>query len=467
MFAIVRKRVVGSGLRFLYHKLEIFSNIYFDAIRTLGYDAHMKYFFVGIKGVGVIGIATLYKEWGHEVLGSDTAEEFFTDEILKNLGISAVSFDVSHITADISKVIYSSAYGTSHPQVARAIELGIPVASYSDALAELFNEKKGIVVTGTHGKTTTSAMLARALEDAGFDPTAVIGGELVEWHRTVRAGTSEWMVVEGDEYQAKILALKPYAVLLTNVEYDHPDFYKNEEEYKEVFRKLMASMSPDGIVVAHESTRDLVTASGTKARTIFFSELDQSINLTVWGKHNRENAAGVLALANALGIEHAVVAKALIGFRGTKRRMELYTDADAQTVVLDDYAHHPTEIRATLAALRNHYGKKKLVALFQPHTYSRTKTFLADFAGAFGDADEVVILDIYSSAREEAGAVTGKQLFNAVAVRHKETSFALTIDDALQLARKKIGDDVVIVTMGAGDIWRVAETLARELQERR
>ncbi|MEK7630887.1 MAG: cyanophycin synthetase [Patescibacteria group bacterium] len=425
----------------------------------------MKYFFVGIKGVGVVGIATLYKEWGHEVLGSDTEEVFFTAEILKNLGISVVSFDVSHITVDISKVIYSSAYGVDHPQVARARELGIPVASYSEALAELFNTKKGVVVTGTHGKTTTSAMLARVLEDASFDPTAVIGGELVEWGRTVRTGSSEWMVVEGDEYQAKILALKPYAALITNIEYDHPDFYKNEEEYRAVFRQLVASMPPEGIVVAHQSTKDLIEASGTKARTIFFSELDQSINLTLWGKHNRENAAGVLALADALGVEHAIATKALAGFRGTKRRMELYTDADAPVVVLDDYAHHPTEIRATLSALRNHYGNRHIIALFQPHTYSRTKTFLADFATAFGDSDEVAILDVYSSAREQAGEVTGKNLFEEVARHHAHVSFASTVDDALAFVRDKAKQDCVVVTMGAGDIWRVAEALSRDLQQ--
>ncbi len=424
----------------------------------------MKIFCLGIKGVGVVGIATLYKEWGHEVLGSDAKEEFFTDEILKKLAIPVVSFDASHITTGITKLIYSSAYSTDHPQIVRARELGISVASYSEALAELFNTKKGIVVTGTHGKTTTSAMLARVLEDAGFDPTAVIGGELVEWHRTVRAGASEWMVVEGDEYQAKILALKPYAALLTNVEYDHPDFYKNEEEYREVFRKLVASVAPDGFVVVHESLRDLVQTSGAKARVVFFSELDASINLTVWGKHNRENAAGALAIADALGIDQKVAIKALAGFRGTKRRMELYTDADVPVVILDDYAHHPTEIRATLSALRNHYGNRRIVALFQPHTYSRTNTFLDDFATAFGDSDEVIMLDIYSSAREQVGEVTGKSLFEEVAKHHAYAMFAATIDDALILVREKIKKDSVIVTMGAGDIWRVAEALARDLQ---
>ncbi|MEK7649342.1 MAG: cyanophycin synthetase [Patescibacteria group bacterium] len=425
----------------------------------------MKYFFVGIKGVGVVGLATLYKEWGHEVLGSDTDEEFFTDEILKKLAIPVVSFDAAHITPDITKIIYSSAYPADHSQLLRARELAIPVMPYSEALAELFNEKKGIVVTGTHGKTTTSAMLARVLEDAGLDPTAVIGGELIEWGRTVRAGKSEWMVIEGDEYQAKILALKPYAVVLTNVEYDHPDFYKSEKEYQDVFKKLLSTMTRDNIVVAHESLQELVSASDIKARTIFFQALDPSIQLSVWGEHNRENAAGVLALTDALGIERSITAKALSGFRGTKRRMELYTPADAPVVVLDDYAHHPTEIRATLSALRNYYGHRRIVALFQPHTYSRTKTFLDDFATAFGDSDEVAILDVYSSAREQAGEVTGKNLFEQVAKHHPHTVFMSTVDDAITFTHDQAKQDCVVVTMGAGDVWRVAEALARDLQK--
>ena len=227
----------------------------------------MRYFFLGIKGVGVVGLATLYREWGNDVLGSDTEEKFFTDRILADLHIPVVSFDVAHVTSDINVLIYSSAYSEPHPQVTRARELGIVCKSYAEALAEIFNAKTGILVTGTHGKTTSTAMLGRVLEDADLDPTVVCGGELIEWGYTARAGKSELVVAEGDEYQAKILALKPHFVLLTNIEYDHPDFYLDEEAYRGVFRTLLQTLSGTHILVAHEKLRKIVDTS-TQAKKI-------------------------------------------------------------------------------------------------------------------------------------------------------------------------------------------------------
>ena len=441
----------------------------------------MKYFFVGIKGVGVCGVATIYKERGDYVLGSDTEEVFFTDAILERLGISVVSFDPMHITGDIAELVYSTAYGDDHPQIARARELGIPVASYTDVLARMFNEQRGIVVTGSHGKTTSSAMLGRVLEDAGFDPTVIVGGELIEWQKTARAGTlgretsKSWMVVEGDEYQAKILALKPYAVLITNIDYDHPDFYPTEGSYRDVFKKLLEQVSQDGLVVAHESLREFVTATiyrSASPRCIFFDNLPDGATLSVWGEHNRVNAAGVLAMARALGISDHLSLNTLKNFRGTRRRMELYTKEDADVVVLDDYAHHPTEIRATLRALREHYPKRKIIAVFQSHTYSRTKTFLNDFAQAFADSDSVIIAGIYSSAREKEATVSGDDLASAIRAHHKNVFLAHTFDEAFEQVKQTIStlntqhSTLVIVTLGAGDVWQVAARLSKELGSR-
>lgn len=423
----------------------------------------MKYFFVGIKGVGMTSIATLYKEWGHEVLGSDTDENFFTDVILRDLGIQIVSFSEEHITKDIDRVIYSSAYPKDHPQIARAIERRIPVVTYAEALAEIFNERRGILVTGTHGKTTSTAMLGRVLEDAGLDPTVVCGGELIEWKRTARAGSSKaelnYMVAEGDEYQAKILMLKPEIVLLTNIEYDHPDFYPDEEAYRNVFRELFKGMPESGIVVAHESTRDLVEKSA-RAKKIYFGSEKEKIKLTVWGEHNNINALGVLAVAGALGVPRDRALGTLAGFGGTRRRMELYTPEDAETVIMDDYAHHPTEIRATLRALYEHYPDREIIAIFQPHTYSRTYAMLEEFARAFSDATRVIIMDIYASAREKEKSVRGEDLFNKTKKRHDNVFFAHNLEEAYATARTLTRPQSVIITLGAGDVWRVAERLS-------
>jgi UDP-N-acetylmuramate--alanine ligase len=421
----------------------------------------MNVFFIGIKGVGMTSIATLYKEWGHDVSGSDTDERFFTDEILKNLGITVVSFADSHVTADIDRVIYSSAYSKDHPQIVRAGELGIPVVNYGESLAEVFNARKGILVTGTHGKTTTTAMIARVLEDAGFDPTVVCGGEILEWSRTARAGkaltTGGWMVSEGDEYQAKMLLLKPHILFLTNIEFDHPDYYPDEAAYIETFQKLISTIPPDGFIVAHESVRSLVEKySHTK---IFFYKEDPHLTLQAWGAHNRTNASGVLVLAGELGIERELPRKTLANFRGTRRRMELYSGEEDSCVVMDDYAHHPTEIRATLSALREHYPTRHIIAVFQPHTYSRTKAFLNEFADAFTDADDVVLLDIYGSAREQSSLTGGHDLYQKLKEIKPQALFAENIEEGVRRLAGLMNENAVVVTMGAGDVWQIARRL--------
>ncbi|MBI4121565.1 MAG: UDP-N-acetylmuramate--L-alanine ligase [Candidatus Ryanbacteria bacterium] len=441
----------------------------------------MKVFIVGIKGVGVCGLATLYKEWGHKVSGSDTDEEFFTDKILQKLGIAIVDFDAAHITQDIDLLIYSTAYSADHLQIARARELGVKTLSYSEALAEIFNgAQRGIVVTGTHGKTTSTAMLGRVLEDAGFDPTVAVGGELLEWGRTARA-TKLWkshfhslVVVEGDEYQAKFLELNPYAVLLTNIEYDHPDFFKDEEAYRDAFRKLIVKIPPSGLIIAHESLRDFIStiyrtnAPHASPRIEYFTAADFNGALNIFGEHNRTNAAGVLKMARALGIADEVALKALANFRGTRRRMEFYTDADADIVVIDDYAHHPTEIRATLAALRERYPERQIVAVFQPHTYSRTRALLQDFAAAFGDADHVILVETYSSAREKEKSISINELRHAMSKWHENVEVARTLDEAHDMTKQKLQTinsklQTVVVALGAGDLWRIAEALTKAL----
>ncbi|MEK7576968.1 MAG: cyanophycin synthetase [Patescibacteria group bacterium] len=421
----------------------------------------MKYFFVGIKGVGMTSIATLYKEWGHDVSGSDTEEKFFTDTILKNLGVSVVSFDAKFITPEINRVIYSSAYGADHPQLMRARELSILCISYAEALAEIFNARQGILVTGTHGKTTSTAMLGRVLEDAGLDPTVICGGELIEWGRTVRAGKSAWVVAEGDEYQAKILALKPCMVLLTNIEYDHPDFYPDEEAYRGVFRALLQSLSGTDIVVAHDNLRDFVDAS-THAKKIYFGAGADSIKLGVWGAHNKTNALGVLALSMFLGVAQEQARATLAHFRGTRRRMELYSPENAEIVLIDDYAHHPTEIRATLSAIRERYPSRAIIAAFQPHTYSRTRALCDDFARAFVDADQVIILDVYASAREVEKSIRGEDLFEEVKKHHKNVLFAKSPEEAFEIMKQELKQNSAFVTLGAGNTWTIVERLSKK-----
>ncbi|MFC1595049.1 UDP-N-acetylmuramate--L-alanine ligase [Patescibacteria group bacterium] len=402
----------------------------------------MKHFhLIGIKGVGMTGLATLYKEWGNIVTGSDTEEEFFTDRILKDLKIPVNIFDEKNIKKGIDEVIYSTAYEKDHPERKKAKELGIVEKSYTEALAEIFNNKKGIMVTGSHGKTTSAAMLGRVLEEAGWDPTVLVGGEVLEWGRTARSGNSEWMIIEGDEYQAKILEMNPYAVLITNIEYDHPDFYKTPEDYKKVFKKLENNISSTGFVI-----------NGP------FDKKDLGIvKLSVMGEHNQINAAGVFKIAQKLGINEAIIKKALEDFRGTKRRLEFYTAEEVPLVIIDDYAHHPSEIKAALKAVRARYPGRTITAVFQPHTFSRTQVFLEEFSKSFEDADNIVILEVYSSAREKKGDIGGENLTKLIQSSGKEVSFYNSIDEARQGLKEIIPrSNGVLITIGAGDVWRLA-----------
>jgi len=422
-----------------------------------------KYFLVGVKGVGMTGIAILLKEQGHEVMGSDTSEPFFTDAILEKSNIRIVSFDPEHVSADINEVIFSSAYNIDHPQLQKVKTLGIKTISYNEALARMFNQKTGILVIGTHGKTTSTAMLARILEDAGLDPSVLVGGELVEWGKTARNGSGTYMVAEGDEYQAKILDLRPRYVLLTNIEYDHPDFYKTEEEYFGVFRKFLENLSPDAVVVAPNNLESFVSAS-TKVKTIFFNPASEPhLQLSVWGRHNQTNAQGVIKIASRLGIPERAAQETLKKFRGTKRRMELYTPEGADVVIVDDYGHHPTEIRATLLAIKSHFPERKLTVYFQPHTYSRTQSFVDDFASSFDSADHVVILDVYGSAREKNSSFDIQTLIEKTKKHHPSVEHVPNIEEGLAHALQKSKTGSVIVTMGAGDVWRIADGLAKKL----
>lgn len=404
-----------------------------------------KIHLVGIKGVGMTGLATLFLEAGNFVQGSDVAEDFFTDRILRDLGIFPTLFDEKNISRDIDCVIHSTAYTPENPEIKKAKNLGIRTRTYTEALADIFNFKKGIMVTGSHGKTTSSAMLAAVLMEAGWDPTVLVGGEILGLGRTARLGKSDWMVIEGDEYQAKILDMRPKALLITNVDYDHPDFYKTPEEYEEVFRKLADRVRKDGIVVEGP----------------FNPALLGDIRLPLLGEFNKANAVGVVKIATLLGISEEVIKRALENFQGTRRRLEFYTSRSSPLVIIDDYAHHPTEVVSTLQAVREAYPERKIIVFFHPHTFSRTEVFLEDFAKAFGNADSVGILDVYGSMREKKGSIGGKELAEAISKYHHDVQFLGSVTEAERSVNAFAGkNNAVFITMGAGDVWRVASKLA-------
>ena len=413
---------------------------------------------VGIKGVGMAAMAELLMGEGKQITGSDTNEEFFTDTVLKKLGIPVRHFSARNISSTIDLVIRSSAYGDEHPEVAAAKKLGIPVIPYSNAVAELFNAKRGILVTGTHGKTTTTAMIGCILEDADFDPSVLVGSMVSRWGGNARVGRSEWFVAEGDEYQKKFLLLKPEVLVVTSIEYDHPDFFKTEQEYKNAFLKLISSMPPRGLLIAEKRLKRIIKKA--PCAIVWYG-----IHGDTQGRHVELNGAAALAVAKHLGISSKKAKATLAAFEGTARRTEFYTAADAPVVVIDDYAHHPTEIKTTLAALRSKYPKREILALFQPHTYSRTHALLNAFSRAFGNVDIVVVLPIYSSAREQKENFPQdleERLQKKIESAGRKKVFYMSFKEAAAYCKNlpNTKKKRVIITLGAGDGWKIAKELA-------
>ena len=420
-----------------------------------------KIHLVGIKGVGMTALAELLLAEKKQVSGSDVPEQFFTDSVLQKLGLTALSFNSSNVTPDIDIVVRSSAYGEDHPEIVEARQKNIFICTYAEAVAEIFNTHRGILITGSHGKTTTTAMTGWILEQAGTDPTVLVGAKVNSWGKNARVGTGEWMVAEGDEYQNKFLLLKPEILVITNIDYDHPDFFKTHGSYEEIFRERVRTMPKDGLLIAHVGIQKIIGTPPCKVE--WFGEEFQNKK----GYHWELDAEAAYKVAEHLGIPRERAEDILQNFMGTARRTEFYTKPDVSVIVIDDYAHHPSEIQATLAFLRRRYPELFITAVFQPHTYSRTQALFKEFTKSFADADEVVLLPIYSSAREHAEDFPkdlSEQLFTGIAKRHQQVKFVQSIGEAVEYAKSLdvVPQGRIIVTMGAGNVWEVAKALTIE-----
>ncbi len=438
----------------------------------------------------MVALAEIFKRWRVEVIGSDTKEKFFTDEILKKLEIDFYdNFDAAHIAEnpDIDLVVYSTAYNeTNNPEFKAAKETGLHIISYPELLGKLFNKKFGIAVCGTHGKTTTTAMLADIMRIAEFDPTAVVGSKVIQWRSSALAGRSEFMVIEADEYQGKFKYYDPKAVILTSVDWDHPDFFENYGEYKSIFEKFVAKIPLHGfLVVCGDRSDTLEIAKSAKCKVITYGfgldcnlrikdyELKEGkqffslwfnekklgrFDLSLPGRHNVLNTAAAVAAAYQFNAGAEKMRRAVSEFEGTSRRFE-YIGRRNGAILIDDYAHHPEEIKVTLRAARDFFPRKKIWCVFQPHTYTRTKALLEDFAQSFEDADNVIILDIYGSAREEQGVAHSKDLVERASRYHRNIKYIPTIGEVVDYLSDKIGSDDLVITMGAGNVLEAGEKL--------
>lgn len=427
----------------------------------------MHLHFVGIGGIGMSALARLHFALGDEVTGSDASDSTLL-EALKNEGLGVfVGHSAFQVAEDVERVIVSEAVPLDNPEWVAARERGVPVVTYFEALGTLTERFKAIAVAGSHGKTTTTALIARLLMHAYRDPTVVVGSLMSELDgKNARLGGGEWMVVEACEYRRSFLHLKPRVVVLTNIELDHLDYYKDEADYVSAFRELVASLPEDGCLIGNgddPNVRKVVEAA--RCKVVFFDgnapELAKLV-LAVPGHHNKMNALAAFTLGLELGIEEEIMLEALNSFTGVWRRFEFKGHCNG-ALVYDDYAHHPTEVKATLAAAREKYPEHRVVAVFQPHQHSRTRHFLSEFATAFGGADEVIVPNIYKvrDSEEAVAGISAEDFVRELQKHHPAVIYGGGIEATIQDLRGRVCEDDLIVVMGAGDVWKVAEGLVR------
>jgi UDP-N-acetylmuramate--alanine ligase len=455
----------------------------------LDFSKIRKIYFIGIKGSGMVALVEILHRRGYDITGSDTEEKFFTDDILKKRLCVKFheGFDGDHIKDDIDLIVYSTAYNKENNEEFKAARhKNLEMVSYPELLGLLFNQKYGIAVCGTHGKTTTTAMLAEIMDKADFDPTAVVGSQVKQWRSSALVGRSDFMVIEADEYQNKFDYYWPQAAILTSADWDHPDFFKNIEDYKNTFIRFIEKIPRHGfLVVCGDRSDTLEIAKSAKCKVITYGfgknnnvkiknyEIKKGKQLfELWigekklgefetelpGKHNVLNAAGAVAMAHQFNAKTDKVRDAVSCFEGTSRRFEYIGERNG-AILIDDYGHHPEEIKATLRAAREFFPKHRIWCVFHPHTFSRTKALLSDFAQSFEDADRVIILDIYGSAREVQGGVHSEDLVEQAKKYHKNIAYIPTIDEVVEYLRDEIGRGDLVIAMGAGNVWEVAEKL--------
>ena len=453
--------------------------------------------FIGIGGTGLSAIARLLLEMGFTVSGSDRVLSPFAEGLKRDGATVHAGHEAANVTG-ADWVVRSSAIEDDNPEVQEAKKRGIPVYKRADFLGRLMEDKTGIAVAGAHGKTTTTAMIAWTLFALGRDPSFIVGSTLTNLKTNARAGKSRLFVIEADEYDRMFLGLKPRIAIVTNIEHDHPDCYPTFEDMREAFRSFVELLPADGTLVAciddpaaaslmndarrtgkngvayglqGESTinsSQWMLARNVKsnsrggfdfdaASNLFTDAQNVHVSLQVPGKHNVQNALAVLAVIGLLGLPPKKAAEALGEFRGTGRRFEVLGEVNGITVV-NDYGHHPTEIKATLAAARARYADRRIVAVWQPHTYSRTQTLFEQFASAFPDADEVIATEVYAS-REPKQNFTSAMVIHSM--HHPSARFIAELNDTTKYLLDHLRPGDVLIVFSAGDADQVsADVLA-------
>jgi UDP-N-acetylmuramate--alanine ligase len=456
------------------------------ATHTMGSEQRPHYHFVGIGGAGMSGIATVLLEMGYRITGSDLADSIVLQR-LRGLGAEIAIGHSAENVDGADRLVYSTAIPEDNVELATAQDKGIRLFHRAEMLTELMSGRATIAVAGTHGKTTTTSMIGVAFTRAGLDPTLVVGGDIRQFGTNARLGQGPHLIMEACESDDSFLRFRGCSQVITNIEPDHLDRHGCVEKICESFEAFMGLVPPEGfLVVCADSERlmDVARRVGHSLTTYGLSpEAEVSaaevrlegcnssfdlrlggrsagpVLLQVPGRHNIQNALGAIAasLKAEMGLE--MIKAALGEFSGARRRFDLLGEVRGALVV-DDYAHHPTEIVATLRAAREGFGRR-IIAVFQPHLFSRTRLLLNDFAGAFREADEVIITDIYAAREAGQGGIDGHELYERVREEEpgKSVEYVANKDDIVPLIAERVGPGDMVLTLGAGDVRTVAERL--------
>lgn len=456
----------------------------------LNLDCYRCFHLVGIGGIGTSGVARILLHGGRKVSGSDLART----PLLAELEARGAEVRYGHAPGNLlpgtEVVIYSTAVAEDNPEIRESRRRRLPLLSYSQALGSLMNGRRGVAVAGTHGKTSTSAYLAYILVRAGLSPGFVIGGEVPQLGGSSAPGSGSHLVVEACEYRRNFLDLSPRAAVVTNIEEDHLDCYHGLEDIKDAFARFLSGIPAAGFALVCAENKNLMEVAarvgitrytygfrgadfsaegvrpgprGSAFRVLRSGNVLSEITIRLPGRHSILNSTAAFSAAYLLGVAPETAAAALSAFRGVKRRFEFrgkYRGAD----VYDDYAHHPSEITATLQAARQFFPDRRLIAVFQPHQYSRTRFFLNDFAAAFSEADMVVVPEIYfvRDSEESRRSVSGSDLVAGISARGKKAVYVASLEEALPVLKNEVTSGDVVFTIGAGPVFQLADRLVAE-----
>ena len=457
---------------------------------SLNFEEPIHVHFIGIGGISMSGLAEILLEEGFTISGSDAKQSALTDSLAKKGATIYIGQKASNLSIRPALVVYTAAIREDNEEFKAAVDAGIPMLSRAELLGQIMdNYEKSIAVAGTHGKTTTTSMISQILLVAKADPTISVGGILEAIGGNIRVGGSEVFITEACEYTNSFLHFHPKYSIITSVEAEHLDFFKDIDDIRRSFHEFAGNTAHDGVLIINgqiaaldQITNNLscsVTTYGLCENDDFYAknityndhacgtytlmhktEDLGTVSLSVPGRHNVSNSLAAIALCLNLGLPLDVIKKGLLQFGGTKRRFE-YKGTKNGITVIDDYAHHPTEVAATLTAARN-YPHGRIICVFQPHTYSRTKAFLSDFARVLSMADIVVLADIYAGREKNTIGISSQDLLAELQKNGQESYYFPSFDEIEKFLSEKCINNDLLITMGAGDVYLIGEHLLQQ-----